>query len=190
MVEPAAIYELLDEFRFDEVDKLMEAQDLDPGLRDEITRRRADAEERAMTVCRQIIELGDERRLEEVAGLAADPSTRQLLRLVADASRKRAELYLREAGRWVEKRKETNTRRLTEARRALDGLDLELARGLMNRIDGRFLTRDQEEERDQLLLDIAARTMEMESLSDSGNRMIENDPQPGTRKPWWRRWSD
>jgi hypothetical protein len=74
-----------------------------------------------------------------------------------------------------------------EARRALDGLDLELARGLMNKIDGRFLSEDEAQERDQLLIDIAARTMEFESISETGDRLLQRTEETEER-PWWRRW--
>ncbi len=73
----------------------------------------------------------------------------------------------------------------------MDGLDLELARGLMNRVDSRFLSDEQKEERDQLLLDISARTMELESLDENGDELIEKrEPrqQRNSGRPWWRRW--
>jgi hypothetical protein len=57
-----------------------------------------------------------------------------------------------------------NARRLGESRRALEGLDFELAAGLMRKVDGRFLSAERREERDDLLLEMSARTMEIESL--------------------------
>lgn len=193
MVEPSAVHEMLDELRFDEAEKLVEGAegDAETGLLDEIAARRAAAEDRARTMAEQIIELGDEREFDEIIELAHDPDTRPLLDLLPDTYRKRPNLYLREAIRWEQKRKETSSRRLTEARKALDGLDLELARGLMNRVDSRFLTDEQKVERDRLLLDISARTMELESLDESGDELIERrEPrqQRSSRRPWWRRW--
>ncbi len=193
MVEPSAVHQMLDELRFEEAEKLVEGmeEDAETGLLDEIAARRAAAEERARTMAEQIIQLGDEREFDEIVELAHDPDTRPLLDLLPDTYRKRPNLYLREAIRWERKRKETSTRRLTEARKALDGLDLELARGLMNRVDSRFLTDGQKEERDRLLLDISARTMELESLDESGDDLIERrEPrqQRASRRPWWRRW--
>lgn len=193
MVEPSAVHKMLDELRFDEAEKLVEGAEeaAETGLLDEIAARRAAAEERARTVAEHIIELGDEREFGEIVDLAHDPNTRRLLDLLPDTYRKRPNLYLREAIRWEQKRKETSTRRLAEARKALDGLDLELARGLMNRVDSRFLTDEQREERDQLLLEISARSMELESLDESGDELIEKrEPrkQRSSRPPWWRRW--
>lgn len=193
MVDPSAVHRMLDELRFDEAESLVEEEDKDTDteLLAEIAQRREAAEERARTIAERIIELGDEREFGEIADLAHEPDTRLLIDLLPDTYRKRPDLYLREAVRWEQKRKETSTRRLAEARKALDGLDLELARGLLNRVDSRFLSDEQKEERDQLLLDISARTMELESLDESGDELIEKrEPrqQRGGRRPWWRRW--
>lgn len=185
---------MLEELRFEEARTALErsGEEPDPGLLDEIEQRRAKAAERADALCQQVIELGEARNLEEVSLLADTLATGPLLDLASEASRERAELYLREAARWEERHHETNTRRLAEARRALDGLDLELARGLVSKIDDRFLTDEQEEERDGLLLDISARMMEMESLSETGDRLIaDGGPKrhrSERRQPWWRRW--
>lgn len=193
MVDPSAVHQMLNELRFDEAEELVEEGEkaIDSDLLDEIAQRREAAEERARTVAERIIELGDEREFEQIVDLAHDPDTRPLIDLLPDTYRKRPDLYLREAIRWEQKRKETSTRRLAEARKALDGLDLELARGLMNRVDSRFLTDEQKEERDQLLLDISARTMELESLDESGDELIEKrEPRRhrSSGRPWWRRW--
>jgi hypothetical protein len=192
MVERSVIEKMLDEFRFDDAENLIEREDDDPDpeLRSEIGRRRAAAEHRARDLVTRVVELGESRRLAEVVELARQSTIRPLLALVPDASRERAELYLREAERWAERRGEINSRRLGEARRALDGLDLELARGLMRRIDSRFLSRELRDERDQLLLDISARAMEMESLTAMGRDLVEDRrSQEGNQRkpPWWRR---
>lgn len=150
---------------------------------------RPEAEGHAVALHDQITRLGQERKPEAILDLMADPSNRQLLESGPESSRRRAEAYVREAERWLESKRDTNTRRLAEARRALEGLDLELARGLMNRIDGRFLSEDQEEERDQLLLDISARTMELESLAETGDQLVE-ETENTDHRPWWRRWLD
>lgn len=192
MVERVVIDEMLDAYRFERAEELI-AQ-TDPAyvqeLRDEIARRRVTAEEEARALYKRIIELGEESRRAELVEVANGSSTEALLGFLPEASRKRAELHLRDAMRWKRRRLEINARRLGEAKRALDGLDLELARGLMNRIDGRFLTEELADERDQLLLDISARRMEVEALEETGRRlMADSKPRPGDRKPpWWRRW--
>ena len=148
---------------------------------------RPEAEDSARSLHERITRLGQRRETEAILELVEDPANRLLLESGPESSRRRAEAYVREAERWEERKRDTNARRLREARRSLDGLDLELARGLMNRIDGRFLTEEQEAERDQLLLDISARSMEMESLSETGDRLVEETEKTDER-PWWRRW--
>lgn len=193
MVDRSVIEEMLDELRFDDAESLIEeaGDDPNPELRTEIARRRADAEHRAKDLVGRMVELGESRHLEDIAELASQPGIGALLALVPETSRRRAELYVREAERWAARQTEINMRRLGEARRALDGLDLELARGLMRRIDGRFLAPDQRDERDRLLLDIAARAMEVESVAEKGRQLIdETTPRGGNqrRRSWWRRW--
>lgn len=192
MVERSVIQELLDEFRFDDAESLVEqeGEHPDPELGREIARQRAEAEHRAKDLVSRVVELGESRRLDEVVELARRPTIGALLALAPETSRKRAELYLREAERWAERRTEINTRRLGEARRALEGLDLELARGLMRRIDDRFLSRDQSDERDQLLLDISARAIEVETLNAMGDLFVDDNrsrKESHRQLPWWRR---
>lgn len=190
MVEPSVILEMLDEFRLDEAEPLIEERG-DVSLRAELVRRRAEGERRGRELANRIIDLGNTHQIEDVVPLAHEPSTRLLLALAPDTSRKRAELSLRQAERWEDKRREINERRLAEARRALDGLDLELAQGLMRRIEGRFLTDGEEQERDRLLLDISARAVEVESLAEKGRQLIGEAGPPRTsqrRQSWWRRW--
>lgn len=191
MVEPSVIREMLDELRFDEAEKLANRAD-DSSLREAVSQRRREAEERARDLSQRLIDLGDSRDYHEILELARDRATRPLLHLLPATSRKRPELYLREAERWETRKRETNARRLAEARKALEGLDLELAQGLMKRLDGRFLSEEEVEQRDRLLLDISARSMEVEALSKTGRRLIdENAPrrEHGPRaRPWWRRW--
>ncbi len=98
-------------------------------------------------------------------------------------------MHLEEALRWRAYKRRTSVRHLAEARTALDRLDIDLARGLVNKVDGRFLSDDQLEERDRLLLDISARSMELESLESAGNEVIEEIGEPDAQS-WWRRWFD
>jgi hypothetical protein len=148
---------------------------------------RPDIEAKARSLHERISRLGQDRDLETILQLVGDPDNRSLLESGPESSRTRAEAYVKEAERWAERKRDTNTRRMGEARRALDGLDLELARGLMNKIDGRFLSEDEAQERDQLLIDIAARTMEFESISETGDRLLQRTEETEER-PWWRRW--
>jgi hypothetical protein len=148
---------------------------------------RPDSGDDARSLHERITRLGHDRDLEAILQLVEHREIRRLLESGPESSRARAEAYVKEAERWAQRKRETNVRRMAEARRALDGLDLELARGLMSKIDGRFLSEEEAEERDELLLDIAARTMEFESLSETGDRLLEQ-AEESEERPWWRRW--
>lgn len=170
------------EMRFDDADQL-----LPEGVsRDQLDEARASAFERALALQAEILELGsnyEHRRLLELDG---DPVTSRLLALLPPASKERADLQFRLAHRWADDRRATNERRLAEARKALDGLDLELARGLLLKIDSNFLDPTREPERDQMFLELAARAMELEQLTSTADRLVA-DAEPPKRKRWFRR---
>jgi hypothetical protein len=169
MVEPTRLRQLLDEFRFEDVEQLLN-EDTDPDLANEIAARRAEAEKRAEVVVRRLVELGEKGQLDEFVAMVDDPVTKRLITQASGSSRDRVNLYVQEAERWRRHQIEVNAKRLGEARRALDGLDLGLAEGLMRKIDERFLTDEGHEERDQLLLEMSARAMEIESLGRAGGK--------------------
>ncbi len=164
MVEPARLRELLDEYRFEDAQQLLN-DDTDPDLINEVAARRAEAEKRAEVIAQRLVELGAKGQLDEFLAMVDDPVTKRLVDLAAHSSLDRVDPYVQEAERWRKHQLETNTKRLGEARRALEGLDLGLAEGLIRKVDERFLSDEGREERDQLLLDMSARTMEVESLA-------------------------
>jgi hypothetical protein len=143
--------------------------------------------ERARALSRRVVDLGEAGDLATLALLAGDPETGRLLGTLDAPTREHAEAFLHDAERWERRRHEVNERRLREARKALDGLDLELARGLAHKLDGRFMTPDQEEMRDELLIDIESRSMELESLVGEGDRLIDRDKPRADRERRRRR---
>lgn len=186
MVDRSDFDELLGAMRFDDASELVDqaAPEAQEELRNRLAQRRTDAEKRAQELFEKINQPRDESQNAEVVEIARDPLTPSLLSLLPDTPRRHAQMRLDEAELWAANRRKANERRLKEAQRALDGLDLELARGLMKRIDGRFLSSEQEDARDQLLLDISARGLEMESLEKVGENLVEDGEDD---KPWWRR---
>lgn len=188
MVDPDVIRELLEDLRFDEAEEIAEERDVDSTLRADISTSRAAAEDEARALSDRIAALSAEQRLVELAEIGGDDRSRSLLALLGGSARRQAEMHLDEAIRWKAYKQRTSVRHLAEARTALDRLDVELARGLVNRVDGRFLSEEQLEERDRLLLDISARSMELESLESAGRELI--DESDAESEPWWRRWLD
>lgn len=185
MVDRDAIQQLLDDLRFEEA--LQAADDTDPALRAEISNLRAAAEVEARALAGRVDDLSAQGRLVDLGEIADDDRSRALVALLSGSDRRQAEMQLDEAVRWKAYKQRTSVRHLTEARKALDRLDVGLATGLVNKIDGRFLSDEQLEERDRLLLDISARSMELESMEAAGRELLgEGDPD----ESWWRRWLD
>ncbi len=143
------------------------------------------AQDRAQSLyqrLRELAETGDHARILQIR---ANPETARLMRLLPDTPRDRMELYFRNADRWEDSQRQTARRRLSDAGKALGGLDLQLARGLLARVDNRFLDEQEIAEKDQLLLEVSARAMELESLQETGSRLIE-EAEPKRRR-WWQR---
>jgi len=186
MADRDAIRQLLDDLRFDEA--MQAADDTDPALRAEISERRAAAEAEARAVVDRVDDLSSRGRLVDLAKIAEEERSRLLLALLPGSDRRQAEMRLDEAVRWKAYKRRTSVRHLAEARTALDRLDVELARGLVNKVDGRFLTDEQLEQRDRLLLDISARSMELESMEAAGRELL--DESGDSDRSWWRRWLD
>jgi hypothetical protein len=168
-MEPTRLRELLAEYRFEEAEQLLN-DNTDPDLVAEVAASRSEAGKRAEVAAQRLIELGAKGQLDDFLATIDDPTTKRLVAMASPSSRDRVDLYGQEAERWRKHQVEVNAKRLGEARRALDGLDLGLAEGVMRKVDERFLSDEGREERDQLLLDMSARTMEIESLAQLGGR--------------------
>lgn len=112
----------------------------------------------------------------------AQPETARLLGLLGTDLAAAARLHLEAARHWKARMEETNRRRLGEARAALDGFDLMLTRSLLSRIEEDWLTEDDSAVRDDILLQLEARTMETEDLTALEAEAFKEF------KPQGRRW--
>lgn len=112
----------------------------------------------------------------------AQPETARLLDALGTDLAAAARVHLDAARRWRARMEETNRRRLTEARDALNGFDLTLTRALLSRIEEDWLTSDDAAVRDEVLLQMEARTMETEDLTALAAEAFEG------HKPRGRRW--
>ena len=186
MADRDAIRRLLDSLRFEEA--MQRADENDSATRAEISERRDAVEVEARALVDRIADLSNHRRLVDLAEIGEDHRSLRLLALLQASDRRQAEMQLDEAVRWKAYKQRTSTRHLAEARNALDRLDVGLARGLVNKVDGRFLTDEQIEERDRLLLDISARSIELESMEAAGRELMNESDASDTA--WWRRWKD
>jgi hypothetical protein len=112
----------------------------------------------------------------------ADPATSRLLDSLGTDLAAAARLHLDAARRWRLRMEETNSRRLEEAQAALDAFDLALTRALLSRIEEDWLTPDHAAVRDEILLQLEARTMETEDLSALADEAFQEF------KPLKKRW--
>jgi hypothetical protein len=139
----------------------------------------------AQAIHEQIVNLAREHDYRRLLELAADPAIDGMLDELPADTRRRSRLHLQRAVRWSEQQYEANRRRMGEARRALDGLDLELARGVLARIDEEFLDEADVERRDALLLEVSARQVEFEDLDQLAAEVGRVRP-PSRKRRWWR----
>lgn len=186
-VDLTSFQRALDELRFDDAASIIDggASDDSERLRARLEAQREDAERRAHELYQRLTDLADDGAYALVLGIQEQESTDSLLALLSDTHRDRAALFFRNASRWLDSQVQTARRRLGDARKALGGLDLQLARGLLARVDNRYLTEDEIAEKDALILEVSARSMELESLEETSGRLIE-ESRPKRRR-WWRR---
>jgi hypothetical protein len=112
----------------------------------------------------------------------AAPDTARLLDGLGTDLAAAARVHLDAARRWKSQMEAANRRRLEEARDALNGFDLALTRALLSRVEEDWLTPGDAAERDDVLLQMEARTMETEELTTLAARALEEN------RPRRRRW--
>ena len=150
-------------------------------------RPRPDSAGPAQAIHDRIVALARAHDYRRLLDMAADPEVSDMLDRLPESTRKRSQLHLQRAVRWREQRMEANLRRMNEARRALDGLDLQLARGVLARVEDEFLDAEGTEIRDALLLEVAARDLEFEELEVVAGELDRDRPGLRPRRRWWRR---
>jgi hypothetical protein len=163
----------------DQIETGEDDQESSTRLRIEIER----AERKARALHLKITELARSHDHRSLLDIVHHPSTARLLAVLPEDTRKRSEVHLRGAERWAERQVEANRRRLDEVSKAVASLDLEFASGVLKRLDGGFLDEEMRERRNQLLLDITARTIELEDLQVSASRVVAEERPPR----WWQR---
>jgi len=163
------------------------ARDLDADRREDaeerIERLRESAVAEATTLNVRVVELNGRQDFRALAQLAHDPRTRQLLSVLPVPIRQRSEMFLREGERWGEQRRSMNVRRLEEAARAAAGLDIRLAKALAAKLDADYLDEGLAQRRDELILELTAREMELDDL----DLPEPPAPSPPSKRRWWRR---
>lgn len=142
----------------------------------------ANRTEAALALSRRILALARQHDHPALLAIDADPETASLLAILNGDLASAALVHLEGARAWRRRKEEANQRRLTEARAALEGFDLVRARSLLFRIEEEFLSSQGIDDRDAVLLEFEARTMESEELRETADDIIDE------YQPLWRRW--
>ncbi|MDH5372650.1 MAG: hypothetical protein OEX97_06870 [Acidimicrobiia bacterium] len=136
----------------------------------------------ARSLNRRILVLARQHDHQALLEIDADPETERLLGLLSDDLASAAVVHLQGARAWRRRKEDANRRRLVEAKAALDGFDLARARSLLLRIEEAYLSPEVADERDAILLEFEARSMESEQLQETADQVIDE------YTPRWRRW--
>ena len=108
-----------------------------------------------------------------------------LLGLLTDREAGQARQHLRAARLWQAQQNEKGKSKLDSASRALDELDLPMARGILRKIDGTVLDESERARFDELLLAVEARAIELEEIE---GRLPPPDEGKGNHKRrFWER---
>jgi len=180
--------DLLAGYRFEEAEVLIETlpeDDREAGAK-RISLAKLSCEPAARRRSNAIQAAARTHKLETLLEIADDPLTAPLLSVLPIELKEAAEIQLKAAESWRDRKIEAHVRRLEEAEGALEEFDMRLARSLIGSIDDRYLSDAGRETRDRLLLDLEARTMEAESLDETA-RELEAELRPKRAKRWWRR---
>ena len=187
MFDQAEFQSAIEGFEFQHAERLLEDAPPEVGaemaLLLESTRKAA--LDSAHALRSRIVDLGQGERYLALMEIAADPATVHLLDLLPGPARQRSDIYLRETAHWVGKQRSANRRRLTDAREALDALDVELAKAILGRIDSQFFDNAGSDERDRLILEMESRAMELDELSGTAEQVIAAE-KPARRRRWNR----
>lgn len=185
-VRPSDVDKALSEFDFDrarELARAIDAESESAQLTDRVAAEESQALQAARDLHARITELARSHDYRDLLDIAREASTEGLLRLLPPNTKSRSEVHLKGAVRWAERQVEANRRRLDEVEKAVAELDIEFASGVLRRLDDGFMDGPMRDRRNQLLLDITARTIELEELQSNAARVIEEE-RPAR---WWQR---
>lgn len=138
----------------------------------------AETTEQAEDLVRQVLRLarGDEHK--GLLAIDADPATEALLSVLSDRQTAQARVHLRAARAWKERQNRKARDKFSSANRALEELDLVLAKGILRKLDTEILEPSELDRYDELLLAITARSIELEEIESQ----IPGDPPEEKRR--------
>ncbi|MFV1963004.1 MAG: hypothetical protein ACC658_14370 [Acidimicrobiia bacterium] len=131
-------------------------------------------EQRARKLVDQIMRDARADDYRALLAIDADTDTAMLLDLLPETATRGAKSHLHAARVWRDHQNGKTQDKLDAVKKALDGLDISLAKGLLRRIDSSFLDDLQLARFDELLLATEARAVELEDIQ---NRVPSSSPE-------------
>ncbi len=139
-----------------------------------------------MELVDEILRLARAHENKELVAIDADPATEALLSQLSDRQAGQARVHLKASRAWKTKQNRRARDKMDAAAKALDRLDIVLARGIVRKLDPDVLEPAELERYDELLLAITARAMEIDEIESS---LPDEPPDDGDRRSrrFWRR---
>jgi hypothetical protein len=118
--------------------------------------------------------------------IALDPETERTLAVLPQRELRQAEVHLESARIWQVTQNEKAKRKLDAASKAIDGLDISLARGVLRKIDAGVIDEPELVRYDELVLAVESRAVELEEIE---GRLPPTPPKDtrSRQKRFWRR---
>jgi hypothetical protein len=123
-----------------------------------------DSLQQARTLVSEILRLARAHDNKALLAIDDEPETGLLLGLLPARDSRQAEVHLDGARTWRTRRNMKALEKFDAAGKALDELDLTLARGILRKIDASLLGEPELARYDELLLALEARTMELDEI--------------------------
>lgn len=142
-----------------------------------------DRVQRAKDRAGEIARLARARDNKALLRLDSDPETQELLGILDPRLAGPAEAHLRAARAWQARLDRKAQDKLEAASKALDELDLVLARGIIRKLDVEVLDEPTIARYDDLVLAIEARTMELDEIQSH----LPEEPPSDEGRRFWRR---
>lgn len=140
--------------------------------------------EQARSLASEIARLARSHDNKALLRVAAEPETEELLAALPDRESRQSKVHLKSAAIWRTKLNRKALGKLDAAKKALDELDLVLAKGILRKIDAEILDDTSLNRYDELLLAVEARAMEIDEIEAA---IPNNPPDEEPRRRFWNR---
>lgn len=140
--------------------------------------------EQARELVGEITRLARAHENKTLLAIDAKPETEQLLAALPQRESRQAQVHLKSARIWQAKLNRRAQGKLDAAAKALNELDLVLARGILRKIDAQILDQPTLARYDEMLLALEARAMELDEIEAA---LPDPAAEKDQRRRFWKR---